>query len=130
MYTSSVALSDYTGQLSIGNLWAPGDYGYYLKGQIDGFHISKGVARYTQNFTPSTKRVAADQYTKLLLYTDPAQGIQDKSSAPHAVTLVGNTQVDTARLVSFGGENMEAAQGHHAFTFTGVRRLTMAATVR
>ncbi len=93
-FTSTATVPNYTGELSIGNLWAPGDYGYYVKGQIDGFRISKGVARYTQNFTPSTKRAAADQYTKLLLYTDPAQGIQDMSSAPHALTLVGNTQVD------------------------------------
>lgn len=36
-------------------------------GNITNFHIQKGYAKYTSNFTPSTDPVVPNQYTKLLL---------------------------------------------------------------
>lgn len=56
----------------------PGDYfsptGLYFNGWIDELRVSKGVARWTSNFTPSTSAPAGDSYTVLLLHMDGADG--------------------------------------------------------
>jgi hypothetical protein len=52
--TSTKALYNYTGDLTIG-AWS-GVYGtmYFFNGDLDEFRISKGIARWTSNFTPPT----------------------------------------------------------------------------
>jgi hypothetical protein len=67
---------------SIGRL---GEYDAdYLNGYISEFRISKGIARWTSNFTPPTEPYTTDEYTKLLLHFEG-----DKSSSQHALEHVG-----------------------------------------
>jgi hypothetical protein len=67
---------------SIGRL---GEYdGDYLNGYISEFRISKGIARWTSNFTPPTEPYTTDEYTKLLLHFEG-----DKSSSQHILEHVG-----------------------------------------
>ena len=58
----------------------------YFNGWIDEFRISKGIARWTANFTPPTGPYTADAYTVLLLHMDGTDGstsfIDDSASMP------------------------------------------------
>ena len=75
---------------SIGNVSAPFRIGYtrasggslWMNGFVDGFRFSKGVVRWTSNFTPETERYDSDQYTKLLFYADD---IADVSGLGHSL---------------------------------------------
>jgi hypothetical protein len=46
----------------------------YFNGRIDEYRISKGVARWTTNFTPPTNAYCGDSNTVLLLHMDGADG--------------------------------------------------------
>jgi len=52
-----------------------GEYvGGYFNGWIDEYRVSKGIARWTSNFTPPTIEYASDSYTVLLLHMDGSSG--------------------------------------------------------
>jgi hypothetical protein len=59
--------------LVIGRAFMDSD-GYYFKGWLDELRISKGVARWTSNFTPPTSAYTGDSGTVLLLHMDGADG--------------------------------------------------------
>jgi len=63
----SITYSDYSGVVTIGGETASAKY---LNGYLDEFRVSKGIARWTSNFTPSASAYTADSYTKLLLHMD------------------------------------------------------------
>jgi len=48
------------------------DYGKYVNAYLDEFRVSKGVARWTSNFTPPTSEYSTDSYTKLLIHANGA----------------------------------------------------------
>ena len=60
----------------------------YVNGWLDEFRISKGVARWTSNFTPPTAEYDTDAYTKLLLHMNGIDGSTTftDSSVPSVVT--------------------------------------------
>lgn len=62
--TAFQAMNDLTGNATIGQENA----GSYLNGYVDEFHLSKGIARYTSGFTPSTTVETPDSYSVLLLH--------------------------------------------------------------
>ena len=82
-----------------------------FKGRMDEVRISKGIARWTSNFTPSTTEYAADSYTKLLLHMNGESGtttFNDSASTPKTVTrhdtayqykvsATGNAAISTAQ---------------------------------
>jgi len=58
---------------------------HYMDGNIDEFRISKGVARWTDNFSVPTEAYSTDSYTKLLLHfngdmSDSAHGLEFNGS--------------------------------------------------
>jgi hypothetical protein len=57
---------------------------YQMHGLISEFRISKGIARWTSNFTPPTEPYTTDEYTKLLLHFEG-----DKSDNQHILEHVG-----------------------------------------
>ena len=79
--------------LSIGEI---GTSYFPYNGYISELRISKGIARYTSNFTPSTTRFKPDIYTKLLLHMygsgatfvdDPYVDIDEFPIIPSGVTV-------------------------------------------
>lgn len=88
------APADYTGSFKIGVSQA-GDQ--YFKGWIDEFRVSRAVARYTANFTPSYEPFETDAQTSFLLGNrsgDP-KSFMDKAHTALVLTAAGNTVTDT-----------------------------------
>lgn len=70
-------------------VWIGKDFwDYYTDAYIDEFRVSKGVARWTANFTPPSASYESDAYTVLLLhfFQDP---FIDSSLTPKTVTVTG-----------------------------------------
>lgn len=71
VYADSDAVPDYTTSFLIGV--SEGGFAY-LNGWLDEFRVSKGVARWTSNFTPPTSAYTGDSNIVLLLHMDGADG--------------------------------------------------------
>ena len=90
--TSSLEIPNFTGIFSIGARYIS-SADWFMNGWIDEFRISKGIARWTSNFTPSTSEYTSDSDTKLLLHCNT----QDVSFSYHIPTFIGDAQLDTAQ---------------------------------
>jgi hypothetical protein len=73
---------------------------YYMSGNFDELRVSKGIARWTENFTPPTEQYTADSYTKLLCHFD-----QNRREPYYVVTGYGTAQLDTAQK-KFGDSSL------------------------
>jgi hypothetical protein len=89
----------------------------YFNGYIDELRISKGIARWTQNFTPPTREYVSDQYTTLLLHCNGADAstlIPDCSGGDES----GNNKVATYG-VSLSTLQVASKFGASALAVTG-----------
>jgi len=88
-----------------------------LNGWLDEFRVSKGVARWTSDFTPPTARYVRDSYTKLLLHMDGPDGSQTfTDDVPAASTLVS---VELTGLVGTRGYGIPRGVYKIEATLTG-----------
>jgi hypothetical protein len=77
--------------------WSDNSADTYFIGCIDEIRVSKGIARWTENFTPPTEPYTTDQYTKLLLHFDSNRQYTtfiDSSDTPKIVIRYGDTRLD------------------------------------
>jgi hypothetical protein len=65
-YTSSASMADVAESLLIGKR----AYGLFFNGWLDEFRVSKGIARWTSNFTPPTQEYAPDASYVRRLYAN------------------------------------------------------------
>lgn len=86
---------------------------FYMNGWIDELRISKGIARYTTTFTPSTTSFTNDQYTSTLLhFTAPdASTIFVDDATASLVSATGGAET----AVTISGTNYKV----HTFTSSG-----------
>ncbi|MGD1045732.1 MAG: RHS repeat-associated core domain-containing protein, partial [Bacteroidota bacterium] len=94
---------DVSGSLIIGNSIG---YNTGLKGYMDELRISKGIARWTSNFTPPASPYSVDSYTKLLMHMDgvstPTYSISTTSNPSNGGTITpGDTTVNYGDSLRF-----------------------------
>lgn len=68
-----------------------------ISGYIDELRVSKGIARWTSNFTPQTTPYTSDANTQLLLHCEPTDVCGNQA------TFVADAQIDTGITDAFGG---------------------------
>ena len=73
--------------------------GCFFTGSIDELRISKGIARWTSNFTPQTTPYTADSYTKLLLHFD--NNLVDSSNNNYGVTNYNSSLIGVSSFNDF-----------------------------
>jgi hypothetical protein len=79
----------------------------YFNGAIDEVRVSKGIARWTSNFTVPTSPHTSDANTSLLLHMDGTSGsttFTDSSGSPKTVTANGNAK--NYSFSKFGGDGI------------------------
>ncbi len=110
--TNSSNISGSATGVYIGALYSGGT-GNYLNGNIDEFRISKGIARWTSNFTPSTQAYTADSNAKLLLHFD---GTEDKYFYKFNVQKDASGNLTGYSFDGAGGKMSYDAQGNFIST--------------
>ena len=87
-------LPNYAARLAIGTREAGGPY---INGYLDEFRVSKGIARWTDNFTPSSAPYKADANTVLLLEPANTGKWVDGSFQSHPVNMFGSPVLDNTQ---------------------------------
>ncbi len=111
-FESSATIYMPAGNLRVGTyLESEGVTTYYLSGYIDELRISKGIARWTGNFTAPAGpygavgalkvfRTGADKYAKLLIHANEANGattLIDSEAVPKTITANGNASTTSSQ---------------------------------
>ena len=102
--TDADGFQDLASSFFIGNFRSAGA-SQFFSGNMDEFRVSKGVARWTANFTPSTVAYTSDGNTQLLIHcnetlasgtTGSGATFTDSGNTGHTVTENGNAIRDTS----------------------------------
>jgi hypothetical protein len=89
--------ADIAGTLKVGRQV---DQVWYFGGLLDEIRVSKGLARYTTDFTPDTAPFTSDANTQLLLHMEDST---DDGNTGHTIT---------RKEVSFGGFDLDGSAGY------------------
>jgi hypothetical protein len=82
---------DASGWYKVGSMSKKSGSTYYFPGYISELRISKGIARYTSNFTPQSSLFIPDANTSILLHFLGSGGsFVDSSPSPKTITANGN----------------------------------------
>jgi len=95
--TSSNAIPDLAAVLQIGRFGTT----WYLNAYIEEFRVSKGIARWTSGFIPSSSEYTSDSYTKLLLHLN--NNVTDSGSVGYTVTNNNMTYSATSPFGKWSG---------------------------
>jgi len=90
--TNSNAIPNNTGLAYIGAINYYSTWPVTFRGNMDEFRFSKGIARWTSNFTPPTSQYTTDSYTKLLIHFDIDRGLSG-----HSVTSYGEMEIRNSK---------------------------------
>ncbi|MDP6771092.1 MAG: hypothetical protein QF704_10385, partial [Anaerolineales bacterium] len=115
----------------------------WLEGYIDELRFSKGIARWTTDFTPPTAAYESDQYTKLLLHCDGADDgttftdSSDSGGGRHTITANGDvtntkaqSKIGDSSIIFDGSDSLSVADssdwdfGSNAWTMEFWFRIT------
>ena len=96
--TAAGDLADISANLYLGNASNPVGY---LDGALDEFRISKGLARWTSDFTPQTTAYASDVNTQLLCHFD--NSLADSGNTGHGIAGSGSGR-------GYGGQSFNGSQ--------------------
>ena len=81
--------------------WGTG--AYWLNGNIDEYRVSKGIARWTEDFTPATQPYGQDAYAKLLLHVDGDDSAYHRPAMLYGDPGVGAIENKWSGSLSFDG---------------------------
>jgi len=98
---STDTISNQAIKMKIGTFLSDGNESSFMNGWMDEIRVSKGIARWTADFTPPIEQYNVEN-TKLLLHfdgTDGAVTTTDSSQSKHVITFEGTAQLDTAQKV-------------------------------
>jgi len=99
--TTSVSIANQTGALQIG---ASSQHSYYHNGWLEELRISKGIARWTSNFTPN-----AYPYNNGILYEEPITIATADTWQEISLSLTDIEDADKDTITSFGIEVTDAS---------------------
>jgi hypothetical protein len=140
---TQIASGSYSQDVTYGGIayigrWTSGEY---WKGNMDEFRVTKGIARYTANFTPPTRAFPKNQLGTELPYTteglifdwDPAaldlsNGATIANSTSLNAGLTANTVSGTDIFVNNGTPNYHTGQGGHIDTTSNTCRISVTGT--
>lgn len=92
--SSCTGMNNPTQPLKIGVDYTSSQSPYYAEFEMDELRITKGVARYTSNFTLPTEIYTAQAEDVLLMHFDQGEGstsFLDSSNSAHTITVQGNS---------------------------------------
>lgn len=94
-YSNSNSVPNESGSLLIGAGKAGANPSYYMNGWLDEFRVSKGIARWTNNFAPPTAPYVRDSDTVLLLHMDDINGSTSFVDDVNTSTITTQTTLTT-----------------------------------
>jgi len=105
--TNSQPMPNINAELRVGAYPTLGgtSWGDYLNGNIDELRVSKGIARWTSNFTPPQASYTPDTNTKLLLHLDDPSIGGDSLPEDYNATYYGQAHLDAGQK-KFGASSL------------------------
>lgn len=90
--TDSSTIPNNAGLAYIGAIRLSSTWPVTFRGNMDEFRFSKGIARWTSNFTPPTSQYTTDSYTKLLLHFEGDRSLSGHTIVPYTEMEVRNSE--------------------------------------